>query len=104
METGQEKTTLQVLVEARARITDPNDWCRGDYFIDNRCCPLGAIAVAMGKPKNFWSGEAVFNTPANLALSEAMGEAVHKFNDDERNSHADVLAAFDKAIENESAQ
>jgi hypothetical protein len=101
MEMRQNKTVLQVLIEARAMIADPNNWCRGDYFIDNRCCPLGAIAATIGKPKNFWGGEAVFNHPANLALSEAMGEAVHKFNDDESHSHADILAAFDKAIENE---
>lgn len=99
------KTALQILKDARALISDPIHWRRGDYITRGpngvtSYCAVGAVNQACGlydnvRPSNEYSGSRhrAFDclaryTPGHLAITT--------FND--MHGHEDVLALFDAAI------
>ena len=86
---------LEALRAARARIEKPESWGKGHGLTPPRepaLCALGAL---------------IFDGPhaeAIARLREALGTSyVHKWNDAPERTHAEVLAAFDRAIELASA-
>lgn len=96
-------TPLQVLVAARARISDPAKWGKGvrgtmaGYRSVDTCCAAEAIGDARES-----------DTSLEVALSflrqAIVGErndslSIVRWNDAPERTHADVLAAFDRAIE-----
>lgn len=94
----------ELLKAARARIEDPKMWWRG---FDEHCTPGGgcmqlAVADAMSaaRIRMHYSIE----QEAMGALLAAIGSEpgfiapIWNFNDDPKNTHADMLAAFDRAI------
>jgi hypothetical protein len=91
-------SVLETLIKARALIEKHENWTQGKFF-DNRGrrCALGALYDAEGIP---YTQSAT--TPSDKALRSAMGEFPGTFND--THTHADVLAAFDRAIEAERAK
>ncbi len=101
-----DKTTKEILTEARSLITNPDKWIKGNFALtddhqysaisfeaDATCwCAWGALENAYG---SFMNRE----HPAYVALSYAAdGRGLAGFNDD--STHEEVLTAFDKAIEN----
>lgn len=95
-------TLKENLIRAKALITDPEKWTQGAYARDaNGCivppddpsavcyCSIGAIG-ALGLPCN-----ELENTIDYLYVS--IGKPISDFNDGD--THADVMAAWDKAIE-----
>ena len=95
-------TTVEVLRAARALIDTPEKWGQGDGLCDRglRCA---AIAV--------WDAQGIVagSTLAHRALAQAMGldaayscGVIFDFNDS--HTHAEVMAAFDRAIANEEAK
>lgn len=85
-------TTHEVLVRARNRLADPANWEQGSRHYgadDGPGCAMKALRVASGRQKFY---------EAYRAVLEAAGisENLPHFNDS--HSHAEVLAAFDKAI------
>lgn len=103
------KSTLQVLKDARALISDATRWTRGELYdtYSGRSCALGAVHRA-SNPE--WVGEHV--RPADTYTEAVAALSAHVpypwsttphanvwlFNDDPDTSHPDVLALFDKAI------
>jgi hypothetical protein len=99
-------STVEVLQKARALIEKPRRWTRHTFARtrwlrlptrDRGCkayafCAFGAVSRA-GMACGSVSGEA----SAYGALLCVMGPSIVKFND--THTHAEVLAAFDKAIE-----
>lgn len=101
-----EKTTVQVLREARALISDPERWSKGWFAKDSgrhhvspcdpravRWCALGAVRHA--SQEKGWMG-------AKRLLDRAVPSHIVSVNDAKGNRaevHAQVLAAFDRAIE-----
>lgn len=95
----------EILKLARAKIERPENWTQGTYARDaNRkkvgaksekavCwCSLGALVVA--------SGSDLYDPAVRSAMTQLgriNGQVVWCFND--THTHAEVLAAFDKAIE-----
>jgi hypothetical protein len=75
-------TTKDRLIAGRNRIEDPANWGQGMSFDrpGTRCA-----AEAVGSHRG-----------AEAALREAMGQPVTAFNDS--HTHAEVLAAYDRAI------
>jgi hypothetical protein len=97
-------TTREVLVAARALIAEPSRWLQGCYARDE-----AGAEVALHSPHAtcFCAEGAVLRvSPPGLgaefvaALQETGMRtrwSAHRFND--ANSHASILAAFDRAIE-----
>ncbi len=103
--------TLATLMLARDLIAKPENWCQGTlalnaheedvdpkYITAERFCMLGAIQRI--------TGEVIIRDELEEPLERAIGveprggpEHVPGFNDDPVTTHADVLAAFDLAIE-----
>lgn len=95
-----ENATTRILREARAKIQDPADWVRGSWYGASRgYCAAGAVAAAVtGNPAPYslhWQSDDA--RPARELLESVVGSCVYAFND--RSTHNEVLAAFDRAIE-----
>lgn len=96
-------TTLEILRAARKRIELPEHWCQNRMAHDSQlrgCDALDEQAVA-------WCAYGALQPDpddAGLdALAIAMGtKLVSRFNDS--HTHAEVLAAFDRAIVSEEAK
>ena len=99
--------TVETLKAAKALISDPAKWTRGQIardaegrFVRARdpeavCwCSYGAIDRVCGKDAIAWAG-------ATVELMNAMRGGIAMFNDN--NDHAAVMAAFDRAIEQAEA-
>lgn len=94
--------THEVLVAARNLIADEKDWCGLGWRSGESRCALHALMIAAGGTHAYdrWANV----TERNPALSQSVmalyatcqGQHVGDFND--THSHAEVLAAFDKAI------
>lgn len=94
------KPASQILREARALIEKPERWCRGNYCIrrTGQRCAVGALREVTGDATHapIEQGELC------RLLAQAGGGMDYpsdftQWNDD--HSHAEVMAAFDKAIE-----
>jgi hypothetical protein len=93
--------TADLLRRARARIERPEHWCQGattrfDGYLTTSYCMLGAI----GSPRACGRGETWWD--AVVTLEGVIGGglvAIGRWNDAHGRTHAEVLAAFDRAIE-----
>jgi hypothetical protein len=120
------KSPKQILIEAKALIADPANWCQGDFAQDKdgfsvgalseraACrCSLGAVGCAAGIDPNGHSPELA---PIITSLDQAAFKLVHQnaeewdgtsivdLNDGDESvtdmtPHEAVMAAFDLAIE-----
>lgn len=93
-------TTLEILVAARAKISTPDKWCKGQPATDitgwpcvadsptaYRWCVLGALILVCKR-----------NMEAVRQAALCLGGGVVQFNDALTTMHADILALFDRAI------
>jgi hypothetical protein len=87
------RTVKEILIAARKRIEKPQNWLRHSYYNKNKTafCAAGAIREEDGTIGPIQS-------PALTALRQVIGkdDLIGDFND--THTHAEVLAAFDKAI------
>ncbi len=108
-------TTIEILTEARAILSDPKHWTKGtlaraaneredvreDYSNAVCFCALGAIDYAVTKVMGTtaYESSAVFSAACD-AFERGLPEftSIPAFNDDPKTTHADVLAGFDKAL------
>ncbi|API58542.1 hypothetical protein BSL82_03805 [Tardibacter chloracetimidivorans] len=111
VETTQQKTTVQVLKEAKQLLIDKG-WTQGNYVgltdeglyprnLDEVLCACGHGAVCLAQ------GDLAFmriDSPAHKALDAAAGEYFPHFNDRMGQTVEEVLAVFDKAIAAEEAK
>lgn len=95
----------EILTAAREKIATPDAWCKDDYSRDGkRFCAVGAIQSAAGCLTFRRTIE--FHRATN-ALASAIGGSesdtneghILIWNDAPERTHAEVLAAFDRAIE-----
>lgn len=110
-----------ILTSARAYLSDPDHWCQGRLFVSGehpQACSIGAIrfagsilqwvryAPASPDDRPFHLGTAVWPSieqteraqRAEEYLKVAVEDAIPTWNDEEGRTHAEVLAAFDRAI------
>lgn len=100
-ETLQEHMTLQVLIDARKLIEQPENWYGGgqiDWGLKH--CSLSAIGKAE-ESLGLYPGD---SRAANALRVAAEIKFVSSWNDAPNRTHADILAAFDKAIAAERAR
>jgi hypothetical protein len=83
-----------VLRRARSLIDAPEKWCKGKLQIGDSFCIEGALRAAASVHRY----EAL-PAPAWGLLRQAIGTSVINWNDDDERTHAEVLAAFSRAIE-----
>ncbi len=99
----------EILSQARALIEKPENWCQGSYarladgreaFYENRnaCsfCSVGAVRRVQ-KDNELPAGIFYDTYGVKYLLADAMEGHILRFNDSR--THAEVLQAFDKAIE-----
>jgi len=91
-------TTKEVLIAARALIEKPENWCSHGWGHDNQRCGVRAVAIINGRALYPDCDEApeIVGSIAENHLHDSVGEYFGNFND--THTHAEVLAAFDKAI------
>lgn len=107
------KEIAEILRKAKALIDAPEKWTKGAFARDRSggsvpiagdeaCafCAAGAIYSVIDK---FNAAEFDLEDRAASAIGQAVGGSIAGFNDDEDTTHADVMAAFDRAIATESA-
>lgn len=90
MTTRKNSKVTKLLIAARKKISDPNNWCKNTFRDKNRYCAVGAVD-ACGSLTNYWSS-------AMQALIYVIGQNIVIFNDAPSTTHDDVLRAFDLAI------
>lgn len=97
-----EKTTSQVLQEARALVAA--GWCQGPYSyweeIDGQqCyCAVGAVYTVLGLVLGAVPPAEAALDAAAVALSGGAETSAIGWNEDPRHTQADVLALFDRAL------
>lgn len=94
-----EKTTLQVLTEARRHITPKQNWFGAQDNSHNYSgrCALQAVDFVCLR-----AGADEVRLAARAAMNAAVGGNMFMFND--RHTHAEVLSAVDRAIAAERAK
>lgn len=101
------KTTKEILIEAKNKISDPKKWTKRAYARDVDgshvgagepeavCwCSVGAIDAVLWQQDD---ESGAFNKAFAVLLAQTSENCIIKMND--QSSHADVMAAFDAAIE-----
>lgn len=100
-------TALEELRAARALIDTPEKWTQGAYALDangKSTDPKSDVAVCFCISGAFWRIDWDKGAPDGFsAFKRAAGRYPVDFNDDPGTTHADILAAFDKAIAAEQA-
>jgi hypothetical protein len=106
--------TVDILKAARAKIANPENWGQGAYAFDSegcsinpkadgacRFCASGAIKASAA---DYYAQRAAFELLSNRGLGLEKGHSfdceanIVSYNDSPVINHADILAAFDKAI------
>ena len=104
MSEPREPEYLRLLKAGKARIADPADWIQGFYYLPVYSTNLKPAYCMLGTLG--WD-DAVPDIPgavgddASWMLQRVIGgdDSIPDFNDDPSTTHADVMAAFDLAIE-----
>ena len=98
---GGDMTPLEILKQARELISVPERWTKGAFAYDaqdndlGRGNATGAVCwCALGAIEHVVDGPC--RGHAEDMLEDQMGEPVDLYND--RHTHAEVIAAFDRAI------
>lgn len=92
--------TLDVLIEAKKLIQNPENWIQGDYSNEQRTCFCSLGAIAKVESVENWDSD---SRPAALLLRAVVADQLSKsynfagYND--THTHSEVMEAFDKAIE-----
>lgn len=99
------KRTSEILADARKLIEVPDSWQQNAFFDGEyrqpgcRYCALGAIHAARGDRS---IAEPSWNTESSVladVIDATSWSEISEWNDQKGRTHAEVLAAFDKAIE-----
>lgn len=88
-------TTRQLLIAARALIAEPGRWCQGiDRVMGARCAAAALEDAGDGQPRNIRT--LAYDT---FKTTTGISGKLSDWNDAPNRTHAEVLAAFDRAIE-----
>lgn len=103
-------SALVILIASRAILENPERWCQDDFARDAqrksvkprdssaaRWCSLGALTCASAPFDSTLQEEA--EEYLGYAAGLEFEETIEDWNDSTHRTHAEVLAAFDKAIE-----
>jgi hypothetical protein len=92
--------TRDILIEARKLIEKPEDW-NGGGFCKGKHCAQTAISSVASRSRSALELEksaiSTFATAADIKF-ETSASPIWVWNDASSRTHADVLAAFDRAI------
>ena len=93
-------TEADVLRRAKALIGRPESWCKGMFRTEMKYCARGAITNAVVDLEQMGAKRIAHLVPrAEQLLSRAIAKKnIEQWNDSPFTLHADVIAAFDRAI------
>lgn len=90
-------THLQILLQARALISDPDNWIQGKEYDLKGFCAFGAVRHASEYDDNVcWKVMAYLKRELPRRWVFFRWRSVAQYNDNK--THADVMALFDRAI------
>lgn len=94
----ESNSTAEILRAAKARIDTPEKWGQGYNLLSTpKRCSTQAISTALGLDLMDYG---VLDTAPYEVLAAVVGhDQVGNWNDAPERTHADVMAAFDRAIE-----
>ena len=108
-----QKTTAEILRKAKAHISDPAMWHKGDFYkghpgkdrfefrVQPTTCPacvFGAISAVTNLANHPGA-----NACLSGALPESWNDDMVDYNDDSDTTHDDIMAWLDRAIAHEEA-
>jgi hypothetical protein len=94
--------THEVLVKASNLIADEKDWCGRGWGSEGQRCAWHALFTADGTAEHGPTSPLVRQAVTDIQVANPGMGLLGKFNDS--HSHAEVLAAFDKAIASTAPQ
>ena len=92
-----EGASLDVLLDARARLADPDRWTQADYVHGGRCCLVASVLLARGEDP-IWDSD---DCPETRLLARIVGvepDDLTEWQDHPDRSHADVRRVLDRAV------
>lgn len=95
-------TTLEALEIGRARIADPKDWAKGDGSVGGPPEPCRCAVTALPRPKRISGAVALCGAIGVDATVRVRG--FYEWHDAPERTHAEILAAYDKAIATERSK
>lgn len=103
---GGELSLADDLRAAKALISDPKNWCKGHYHDRGRFCAMGACRAVVRATRPYPQTEERLDRIGAMekALHVMIGKCPPTWNDEKTTTHADVMAAFDQAIEKAGAK
>ena len=103
---------LEILRDARGRIAEEGNRCKGDFRDGDRHCLVAALSLAAGSSdfrtpngtERRLAQRLVTQLPTSAPLRIRLRfmpvrQRLMYFNDDERTTHSDVVALYDRTIE-----
>lgn len=95
---SQNHPVVQLLIEAQAYISDPNNWASGQYgLVEGPVCAIGSLIRATRRMPFDWDAD--YNTAYYLLCAYAQAHgciSMEHFND--THSHQEVIEAFSAVI------
>lgn len=93
------RAVAEVLRRAKERIGTPERWCQKDFRCGDKVCPVEAIRESGGSWEERFALARVVGRTGYLTTDE-----IARWNDVDGRTHAEVMAAFDRAIAAEEAE
>lgn len=85
-------TPVEVLRKARELVSDPAHWCQGYFRCGEAYCSAGALLYTT---RDEWLEDKAYGF---MLAATGQSHSISGWNDDENRTHAEVIAAFDRAI------
>jgi hypothetical protein len=103
---------VELLMDARGRISDPNKWTKGRFRDGDRHCLVAALSLAAGSRNYTRPNRTERRLAGHLAEQFPPGRSILMritfitarqrliwFNDGSRTKHEDVMALFDRTVD-----
>lgn len=89
-------TIVGILRDAKAFLKNPDNWTKGSYEHNGKCCAVGAVSKFASV--DVWDKELKAEELLNEAARSLGHTCAIELNDDPKTTHRKVIQMFNKAI------